>query len=142
MVFVIEPPESKSRPQMTRRVFIFLLLINTINSTILFGGLPSLSTYALLPYGQKAFYYSSLLTPAAYSVALLINLRWETIAIRATVIGSVIGLMLSIFIVIIATQSPCPWWSDTTHGAIIIVISWFLVTLIIAFSANHYWSSN
>ncbi|CAF4157251.1 unnamed protein product [Rotaria magnacalcarata] len=41
--------------------------------------------------------------------------------------------MLSIFIVIIATQSPCPWWSDTTHGAIIIVISWFLVTLIIAF---------
>ncbi|CAM4815209.1 unnamed protein product [Rotaria magnacalcarata] len=113
MVSVIEPSESKYRPQMTR--------------------LPSLSTYALLPYGQKAFYYSSLLTPAAYSVALLINLRWETITIRATVIGSAIGLMLSIFIVIIATQSPCPWWSDTTHGAIIIVISWFLVTLIIAF---------
>ncbi|CAF4194356.1 unnamed protein product [Rotaria socialis] len=133
MTSVIESPESKSRPQMTRRVFIFLLLINIINSTMLFGCLPSLSTYALLPYGQKAFYYSSLFTPAAYSVALLINLRWETITLRATVIGSAIGLMLCIFIIIIATQSPCPWWSDTTHGAIIIAISWFLATLIIAF---------
>lgn len=114
-------------------MFIFMLLLNTFNSIILFGCLPSLTTYALLPYGQKTFYYSSMLTPLGYTLALIISARWTTLTTSATIIGSSIGFCLCLFVMVIAKQSPCPWWHDTIHGGAIMVLVWFVATVIIAY---------
>ena len=46
---------------MTTKQFYILQSFNVINSGILYGCLPTLITYSLLPYGQKAFYYCSIL---------------------------------------------------------------------------------
>jgi hypothetical protein len=50
-----------------------------------------------------------------------------------TIVGSIFGCILSIFMIIIAFQSPCPWWADTLHGALIMLCNGFLLTLIIAY---------
>jgi hypothetical protein len=100
---------------------------------MLYGLLPSLTTYSLLPYGQKVLYYFSLLNPLAYPVALLLSVRWATISTRMTTIGSVFGCTLGVFIIIIAAQSPCPWWADSLHGALIMVSTKILTTVIIAY---------
>ena len=134
MVAIVQP-SSAARPttSMTRRAFLVLLALNTLNSMILYGFLPSLSTYSVLPYGQKAYYYSTLLCPIAYPLALLLSMFWKTLSIAAVIVGSLFGLVLCAFIVLIAWQSPCPWWADTTHGAVVIISAWLLSTLIIAY---------
>ncbi|CAF2981082.1 unnamed protein product [Rotaria sp. Silwood2] len=113
--------------------FIMLLCINTYNSFVLYGILPSLTTYSLLPYGQKVFYYFCLLNPLSYSLALLISVKWSTLSVCMTTIGTIIGSIFAVFIIIIATQSPCPWWADTLHGALIMLCIWFVMTVIIAY---------
>ncbi|CAF3410791.1 unnamed protein product, partial [Rotaria sp. Silwood2] len=113
--------------------FIFLLCINTYNSFILYGILPALTTYSLLPYGQKVLYYFCVFSTLSYSMSILISLKWATVSVRMTIIGTIIGSIFAVFIIIIATQSPCPWWADTLHGAAVIVVIWLLMVFIIAY---------
>ncbi|CAF3438405.1 unnamed protein product [Rotaria sp. Silwood2] len=113
--------------------FIFLLCINTYNSFILYGILSALTTYSLLPYGQKVLYYFGVFSTLSYSMSILISLKWATVSVRMAIIGTIIGSIFAIFIIIIATQSPCPWWADTLHGAVVIVVIWLLMIFIIAY---------
>ncbi|CAF4374801.1 unnamed protein product [Rotaria sp. Silwood2] len=113
--------------------FIFLLCINTYNSFILYGILPALTTYSLLPYGQKVLYYFCVFSTLSYSMSILISLKWATVSVRMTIIGTIIGSIFAVFIIIIAIQSPCPWWADTLHGAAVIVVIWLLMVFIIAY---------
>ena len=122
MISVTESFEpSKPNTQVTVKSFIFLPFISIFNSFMLFGLLPPLIKYSLLPYGQKALYYFSLLNPLACPVALLLRIRWAIISIRMTIIGSIVRCTLGTFIVIIVAQSPCPCWTDSLHGALITV---------------------
>lgn len=118
---------------MTGRVFIFLLVLSTIHSTISYGCLPSLSTYALLPFGQTAFYYWSVITPIAYPLSLLISLYWKTASNANLMFLSIVNWILSLFIFIIAGQSPCPWLADTTVGALMVISIWFLMSFVSGF---------
>ncbi len=120
---------SKSVKPMSQRVFNLFLIFNTINSTISYGCLPSLSTYALLPFGQKAFYYWSVLIPIAYPLSLLLSLYWKSASNHSIVLQSIFNWLLSAFIFIIAHQSPCPWLADSTQGALMIITIWFIMSL-------------
>ncbi len=124
---------SKPTKQVVVKPFIFLLFLATFNSFMLYGLLPPLITYSLLPYGQKALYYFSLLNPLAWPIALLLSVRRATISIRMTIIGSIFGCILCVFIIIIAAQSPCPWWADSLHGALTMVFTQILTTVILAY---------
>ncbi len=124
---------SKSIQPMSQRVFILFLILNTINSAISFGCLPSLSTYALLPFGQKAFYYWSVVIPIAYPLSLLMSLYWKSVSNQLVVLQSVLNWLLSALIFILAGQSPCPWLADTTQGAFMIITIWFIMSLISGF---------
>ena len=129
---VADVPTPAVKP-MTPGVFIYLLVLNTIDSTIAYGCLPSLSTYALLPFGQKAFYYWSVLTPIAYPLALLTSLYWKTASNANLMFQSIVNLILSVFIFVVAAQSPCPWLADSTAGALMIISVWFLMSFVSAF---------
>ncbi|CAF0989427.1 unnamed protein product [Rotaria sp. Silwood1] len=130
MVNVIKSrTSSKSIQHMPRRLFFLFLILNTVNSTISFGCLPSLSTYALLPFGQKAFYYWSVLLPIAYPLALLLSIYWKHVSNHVIVLQSIFNWLLATFIFIIARQSPCPWLADTIQGALMIITVWFIMSL-------------
>ena len=64
---------------MTKKQFYILQSFNVINSAILFGCLPTLITYSLLPYGQKAFYYCSILYPISYPLSALYGIYTSNI---------------------------------------------------------------
>jgi hypothetical protein len=121
---------SKSIQSMSKRVFILFLILNTINSIIAYGCLPSLSTYALLPFGQTAFYYWSVLIPIAYPISLLISLYWKSPSNDSVILLSILNWIISVFIFIIAGQSPCPWLADTIQGALMIITIWFIMSII------------
>jgi hypothetical protein len=50
-----------------------------------------------------------------------------------TVIGSVFACALNVFIIIIAAQSPCPWWAESLHGALMMVLTQISATFTIAY---------
>ncbi|UJR11697.1 hypothetical protein I4U23_015878 [Adineta vaga] len=129
----LSTPTSTSMEQITEKSFFLLLFINTFNSLILFGILPPLVTYIVLPYGQKALYYSSFLGTLGYSLVLLLNVKRPYLSMHQTILGSICGCILASFLIIIAVQSPCPWWADTVHGAFITVFIHFISTMFIAY---------
>jgi hypothetical protein len=133
MVSPTKRKRESSSMSVNQSQFWLLLIFNAFNSAILFGCLPSLSSYSMLPYGQKAYYYSTLLNPLAYPLGSLMSVRWPIVPMFVTIIGSMIGFLLSFFIFSIAWQSPCPWWADTIHGAFILILVWFITTFIIAY---------
>lgn len=119
----------KTHQNMSSGVFMMFMILSTISSIIAYGCLPSLSTYALLPYGQTAFYYWSVLVPSAYPLALVISLFWKSPSNQTVIILSVISWSISGFIFVIASQSPCPWLADTTAGARMIITVWLIMAL-------------
>jgi hypothetical protein len=119
---------------MSQRVFVLLLILTTVNSTMSFGCLPSLSTYVLLPFGQKAFYYWSVLIPFAYPLSLVLSLYWNSISNNQIIFQSILNCLLSLFVVIIARQSPCPWLTDSTQGALMIITVWFSMLVVYSFT--------
>lgn len=118
---------------MSQRLFLIFLILNTINTTISFGMLPSLSAYALLPFGQKAFYYWNVLIPIAYPLALILSIYWKSVSTHSILFQSMITWLFSIFVFIIAGQSPCPWLADSTQGALMIITIWFIMSFISGF---------
>lgn len=105
-------------------------MLNTVNAAISFGCLPSVSTYALLPFGQKAFYYWSVLTPMACPLSLVLSLRWKSLSDKTIVGQSLLNWSLCMLIFIIAKQSPCPWLADTAEGAMMVIGIWFVMSFI------------
>jgi riboflavin transporter 2 len=131
-------PESRklslSTPNsMTKNQFYILQSFNVINSAILFGCLPTLITYSLLPYGQKAYYYCSILYPVSYPLSALYGVFRPTISTCWVIIGSIFGCFVCFFIIIIAFQSPCPIWADTLHGGIFMSGAWFISSFVLAY---------
>lgn len=120
--------------QTVTKTFILLLSLNGLNAFMLFGLLPPIDTYSILPYGQRTLYYSIFLGPLGYFTAFILSIRWPVISMRMTIVGTIIGCIFTIFIITIAAQSPCPWWADTSHGAFITVFTRSSVTIIIDFT--------
>ncbi|CAF0851020.1 unnamed protein product [Rotaria sordida] len=118
---------------MTKKQYFILQSFNVINSAILYGCLPTLITYALLPYGQKAFYYCSILFPMSYPLSALYGFVRPTLSTFWIIICSIFGCLICFFIFIIAFQSPCPIWADTLHGGIIMIIAWFFSSFVLAY---------
>jgi riboflavin transporter 2 len=118
---------------MTKKQFFILQSFNVINSAILFGCLPTLITYSLLPYGQKTFYYCNILYPISYPLSVFLGFIYPTLSTFWVIIGSLFGWLTCFFIIIVAFQSPCPIWADTLHGGIIMTAAWFISSLVLAY---------
>ena len=104
-----------------------------VNSAVLYGCLPTLITYSLLPYGQKAFYYCSVLFPIAYPLSALYGVVRPTLSMTWIVLGSLFGSVICAFIIFVAFQSPCPIWADTVQGGIVMIFAWFVSTFTFAY---------
>jgi riboflavin transporter 2 len=129
----IEKVSLSTPNSMTKKQFYILQLFNVLNSAILFGCLPTLITYSVLPYGQKAFYYCSVLSPISYPLSALYGILRPTLSIFWITIGSIFGYFICLFIIIVAFQSPCPIWADTLHGGIIMITAWFISSFVLGY---------
>lgn len=118
---------------MTTKQFYSLQILNMLNSAIVFGCLPTLVTYSLLPYGHKIFYYCNILYPISYPLAAIYGFIRPTISTFWIIIGSIIGALSCSFIIFVAFHSPCPMWADTLHGGIIMIVAWFLSSFILGY---------
>jgi riboflavin transporter 2 len=115
---------------MSKRLYYGLLCLGFLSSIILFGILPSIGTYALLPYSQRAYYISSLILPISNPLSVLIGLFVRSI-VRFLWIFVLFGVATcaAIYVLLVALFSPCPPLHDSAAGAVIVISCYFLTYL-------------
>lgn len=112
---------------MTKKGYYVLLFFGFFSSIILFGILPSIGTYAVLPYSQRAYYISSLVLPISSPLSVLMGLFIRSILKLLTIsILLLIATCASIYVMIAAFLSPCPPLHDSTGGGILIISCYFI----------------
>ena len=115
---------------MSKRLYYGFLSIGFLSSIILFGILPSIGTYALLPYSQRAYYISSLILPISNPLSVLVGLFVRSIVkfVWIFVLFSV-AACAAIYVLLVALLSPCPPLHDSAGGAVIVISCYFLAYL-------------
>lgn len=98
----------------------FLLLIGWVNA-LTNGVLPSIQSFACLPYGSQSYHLAVTLSNISNPVACLIAFFLPVGS--AGIIGfiSFVGTVVSAYIIVLAAGSPTPVFVDTTVGSILVV---------------------
>ena len=123
--------ETTSLKSMNRSMYYWLLIISYLINLVLFGILPSISTYAMLPYSQRAYYISSIVLPISNPLSIVVSVVFKTrLSITSILSVSLTASCLAAYVITIAVLSPCPPLHDTTSGAIIAMICYFLAQLL------------
>ena len=85
------------------------------------GVTPSVISFAALPYGKKE-YHLSLTFSAVVNPIVCMLFYWVTLeSMRWMIVWSLFHTGLSAYVVIIATESPCPPLNDSVVGGVLIV---------------------
>jgi riboflavin transporter 2 len=125
------PATFTSSMTMNKQMYFSLLLVSFLSSVVLFGVLPSISTYAVLPYSQRAYYISSLILPISNPLSVVIGLFLRSIlTFKSIFILFLLAVCTSIYVLLVAFLSPCPPLHDTLVGAILVISCYFLTYLI------------
>uniref|UniRef100_A0A3B3T4G9 Riboflavin transporter n=1 Tax=Paramormyrops kingsleyae TaxID=1676925 RepID=A0A3B3T4G9_9TELE len=112
-------------------LFIFSMLawVNAVTNTVL----PSVQSYACLPYGNNAYHLSvtmaALANPLACLIAMFFPIRSLLLMGTLTVIGTGIGA----YIMGMAVLSPCPLLVHESSGAVLIVTAWVFCVLTLTY---------
>ena len=116
-----ETSSSAARPKMSRGgYFYFLVLTGWINA-LTNGVLPSIQSYACLPYGSQSYHLAvtlaNIANPLACFIAFFLPVKSQTIIGVVTSVGS----LISVYILLLAAYSPEPPLVDTVGGSILAV---------------------
>ena len=122
---------SSATRTMSKKLYFGLLAIAFFSSIVLFGILPAIGTYAVLPYSQRAYYISSLILPVSNPLSVLVGLFISSsLKFLPILILFLLATAGSIYVLVVALLSPCPPLHDTIPGAILIIACFFLANLL------------
>lgn len=131
------PPSSyitNSQWNLSNNNYILLMIMTGIVCFLGHSTLPSIQTYACLPYGNVAYHLS--VTLASMAVPLSMGMGFIQKQSKTPKILAILTCLLvfvSIIIIYVATQSPNPPFQHTIFGTIFIVTLWFIVNGLIGY---------
>ena len=112
--------ESTASSKMSACTYFFLLLTGWMNA-ITNGILPSIQSYACLPYGSQPYHLavtlSNIANPVACFIVFFLPVKSKTLIGGVTSVGS----LISVYILILAATSPEPPLVDSQAGPILVV---------------------
>ncbi|XP_056106672.1 riboflavin transporter 2 [Rhinichthys klamathensis goyatoka] len=110
-------------------IYIILAWVNALTNT----GLPSVQSYACLPYGDQAYHWSATMANVANPIACFITMFYTQRSLVLMGVLTSIGSLIGVFIMSMAVLSPCPLLVNETSGAIIIVLAWFFFIFVLSY---------
>ncbi|XP_030046115.1 solute carrier family 52, riboflavin transporter, member 2 isoform X1 [Microcaecilia unicolor] len=105
---------------------IYLLVLLMVSNALTNGVLPSVQTYACLPYGTMAYHLSVVLSNIANPVACFIAMFLMCRSMMVLGLISVLGAVVGTYLLVLAALSPCPPLVGNNVGVSLVVISWIL----------------
>ena len=116
---------SKSE-RMSKSVYLLMLIGCLYTSSILYGLMISISTYVLMPYGQRIFYWGTVISPWMMAIVWFLGSKQPLIKKPFLIILIAIGSILMSYVLYVAATSPCSPLVGSTAGSAIILTIWFL----------------
>ena len=107
------------------RKFIFLLTQIVIINALINGILPSISSYATLPYGDQAYHLSNTLGMIANPMTCAAAFFLPTLPVPVITVTTVLGVAASTIVLVFASLSPSPPMYNQASGAALIVSKFF-----------------
>jgi len=114
--------EDKADDSISPRSMWVLLVLNGIINGFSNGVLPAVSSYACLPYGNNIYHLALTLSAACNPCACFLYSFVPVKRMRSLLIGVVLYLMSTAYIIGVATTSPCPLLNNSPAGGIIMLI--------------------
>lgn len=106
---------------MQGRVFVWLLIVVGVVNALSNGLLPSTESFTCLPYGYLVYTLAVRLSSVVASLASLSTMFLPRASVRVVSILTMLGLVIAIFHIILASQSPNPVLRGSLLGDIIVV---------------------
>jgi riboflavin transporter 2 len=118
---------------LSKTSYLFLSFGCTYTSSILFGMLPSISTYVLMPYGHRIYYLGTILSPWMFTIIWIFGTIKSLILKRYIFILILLGSITFSFNLFVSFKSPCPPFVNTTKGNIFILIIWLSTYVLLGY---------
>ncbi|XP_045194014.2 solute carrier family 52, riboflavin transporter, member 3-B-like [Mercenaria mercenaria] len=122
-----------SKKMSTTGYLYFLFLIAWVNA-LTNGVLPSVQSYACLPYGTESYHLAVTLSNIANPVACFIAFFLPVGSAGVIGLISLVGTLVSAYIMVLAAGSPTPVLVESSAGGILVVIAYVAVYLTLTFT--------
>ena len=116
------PEEVRMVEAPSQRRFVWLLLLNTWMCAVFYGISPALLPYACLPYSNLTYSLAMRLSALSIPIASLISFWLKTSSIKVISGVTLLGTLLCIYPLYLATQSPDLPLADSHAGPALVVI--------------------
>lgn len=113
--------QAEKPQEMSFSHILYLLAINGVICTITFGILPSLQSYACLPYSNNIYHLTLVLSAVANPLACFLYLFVSMKSTLGISIAALVYVASAGYTIGIAATSPCPIMNDSQIGGILIV---------------------
>ena len=110
-----------SRQALSMRSILILLVAMGFINALSNGILPSVSSYACLPYGRNIYHLTLTLSAIANPIFCFLYYYVPSKSVLNTIALTMIYTVTSAYVVGVAASSPCPILQDSSSGGIIMV---------------------
>ncbi|CAF0780888.1 unnamed protein product [Didymodactylos carnosus] len=121
-----ESPSDNNGMKMTLSSYILFSILCVYTSGIIFGVLLSISTYVLIPYGQRIFYLGTVLSPWMLVLVWILGMIKPLVQKKFVLLFVLLGTLVFIIDLFVCVKSPCPPLIDTKIGNFLILFVWLL----------------
>ncbi|XP_061397561.1 solute carrier family 52, riboflavin transporter, member 3-A [Musca vetustissima] len=120
-------------PEISSRVYVFLLLLIGIISFFANGIFNSIQSYSCLPYGGQAYHLSATLSVIANPLACFLAIFLPHTSLRSILSLTGLASLLTIYVFVTAAMSPYPPLHGTTAGSVLVIIAWTLLIGLVSY---------
>eukprot|EP00794_Sanderia_malayensis_P018951 gene18951-20857_t len=113
--------DTNDSPTLAMKSILLVLFLQVLINSICNGVIPSLLSYACLPYGEKTYHLALTLSAIANPIASFLFYAVVLNSVTYMVFWTGFYVALSAYVVAIAAKSPCPPLHDNTGGSFLIV---------------------
>ncbi|KAL4234715.1 hypothetical protein ACF0H5_006357 [Mactra antiquata] len=114
--------------------YVYFLIVIGWTNALTNGILPSVQSFACLPYGTEAYHLAVTLSNIANPVACFMAFFIPVHSAVKIGITSLVGTLTSVYIMILAVGSPTPILVDSDAGGPLVVIAFVIVYLTLTFA--------
>ncbi|XP_078735601.1 solute carrier family 52, riboflavin transporter, member 2-like [Lampetra fluviatilis] len=105
---------------------LYLLTLLLLSNALANGVLPSVQTYACLPYGGSVFHLSAVLSSIANPLACFLTMGLPCRSSPVLGLLFLLGVLVGSYIMTLAVLSPCPLLLGKPSGSVLVVLAWVL----------------
>lgn len=113
--------DTNDSPTLSMKLLLLVLVLQAYLNAVFNGVIPSILSYACLPYGEKTYHLALTLSAIANPVASLLFYVVAINSVNYMVLWTAVYSVLCAYVIGIAAGSPCPILHDNAGGSFLIV---------------------